>query len=81
VSEIKSGSLIDGRYRVRHQLGQGGMSAQWLGYDEQLKRAVVLDQIFVLDHDGSDRAAALARLDARLRLGVRLAGHPRLEGR
>jgi len=42
MSEFDAGTIIDGRYRVLHRLGAGGMADVYLAQDEQLDREVAL---------------------------------------
>ena len=42
MSEFDAGTIIDGRYRVLHRLGAGGMADVYLAQDEQLDREIAL---------------------------------------
>jgi len=42
VAEVNEGSVVDGRYRVLHKLGAGGMADVWLAEDQHLQRQVAL---------------------------------------
>jgi serine/threonine-protein kinase len=42
MSEFDAGTIIDGRYRVLHRLGAGGMADVYLAQDQQLDREVAL---------------------------------------
>jgi eukaryotic-like serine/threonine-protein kinase len=42
MSEFESGHIIDGRYRVLHRLGAGGMADVYLAQDQQLDREIAL---------------------------------------
>jgi eukaryotic-like serine/threonine-protein kinase len=58
VSEIESGTVIDGRYRVLSRIGSGGMADVYLTEDELLSRQVavkVLQQRFVEDQEFVER--------------------------
>jgi serine/threonine protein kinase len=52
---IQPGTLLDGRYRLRALLGEGGMGRVFEGEDIQLSRPVAIK---VLHDDGSDRSLA-----------------------
>ena len=61
--------LIGGRYRVRTQVGRGGMGAVWLCDDEVLRRQVAVKQVGLLPGESvTDSARALreARTSAAL---------------
>jgi len=40
--QIREGTLLEGRYRVRSHLGRGGMATVHVAFDERLKRNVVI---------------------------------------
>jgi beta-lactam-binding protein with PASTA domain/predicted Ser/Thr protein kinase len=42
VPELSEGSVVDGRYRVLHRIGSGGMADVWLAEDQHLQRRVAL---------------------------------------
>jgi len=58
VSEVSEGSVVDGRYRVLHRLGSGGMADVWLAEDGHLQRQValkVLHKRFAQDREFVER--------------------------
>ncbi|HWP32437.1 MAG TPA: Stk1 family PASTA domain-containing Ser/Thr kinase [Solirubrobacterales bacterium] len=42
MTEIREGSVVDGRYRVLQRIGSGGMADVWLAEDAHLQRRVAL---------------------------------------
>jgi serine/threonine protein kinase len=58
VAEVSEGSVVDGRYRVLHRLGAGGMADVWLAEDAHLQRRValkVLHRRFAQDREFVER--------------------------
>jgi eukaryotic-like serine/threonine-protein kinase len=67
---VESGQLISGRYRLREELGRGGMSVVWRADDDVLGRDVavkVLSASFARDPEVQRRIRSEARAAARLR--------------
>jgi len=42
MSNVREGSVVDGRYRVERRIGSGGMADVWLADDLHLPRRVAL---------------------------------------
>jgi len=69
VAEVREGSVVDGRYRVLHRLGSGGMADVWLAEDTHLQRRValkVLHKRFAQDREFVERFRREAESAARL---------------
>src|SRR5664279_4964141 len=69
VAEVSEGSVVDGRYRVLHRLGSGGMADVWLAEDTHLQRRValkVLHKRFAQDREFVERFRREAESAARL---------------
>lgn len=66
---IKSGEVLDGKWRIERKLGEGGMGTVWLATDLQLDRKVavkLLAPIYAADQDLITRFEREARMTAAL---------------
>ena len=69
MAEVGEGSTIDGRYRLLHRIGSGGMADVWLAEDPHLQRRValkVLHQRFAQDREFVERFRREAEAAASL---------------
>jgi len=69
VTEVREGSVVDGRYSVLHRLGSGGMADVWLVEDTHLQRRValkILHKRFAQDREFVERFRREAESAARL---------------
>ncbi|MFE5028473.1 protein kinase [Streptomyces sp. NPDC056656] len=74
--EAGSGRLLAGRYRVRGQLGRGGMGVVWRAVDEVLGREVALKELRTYsDAAGSELADLGVRMQREARAAARVR-HP-----
>ncbi|WP_406108914.1 serine/threonine protein kinase [Streptomyces sp. NBC_01003] len=74
--EAEGGRLLAGRYRVRGQLGRGGMGVVWRAVDEVLGREVALKELRTYsDAAGSELADLGVRMQREARAAARVR-HP-----
>jgi serine/threonine protein kinase len=80
-SEIASGTLLQGRYRVEKQIGQGGMGAIYKATDERLHNQVALKQFLVsgyVDEKSLERLTKAFEREAELLSKMRHSALPRV---
>src|SRR3954465_11725073 len=63
---LTEGTILQGRYRIVRQLGQGGMGAVYEAVDERLDTIVALKETFFVDEKLRKQFEREARLLARL---------------
>ena len=75
MSEIKLGTILNGRYRLDAEIGQGGMGTVYRAFDKTLKRdvAVKILSSSKLGTEGRSRLLAEAKTVAKL-------NHPHILG-
>ncbi|WP_052423960.1 serine/threonine-protein kinase [Nonomuraea candida] len=71
------GWLLAGRYRLKSQLGKGGMGRVWQGHDELLDRPVAVKEVTLEHQPQSQREVLLGRTMTEARLAARLS-HPNI---
>lgn len=72
---LKTGDIIDGKYKILHQIGQGGMSVVYLAINEKANKTWAVKE--VRQGNGLDKEIFRERLTAETELLKRLR-HPRL---
>ncbi|MER6950141.1 protein kinase [Nonomuraea sp. NPDC000554] len=72
-----AGWLLAGRYRLRSELGRGGMGAVWRAHDELLDRDVAVKEVIISSRSEADRETLLCRTMREARIAARLS-HPRI---
>src|SRR5437588_12295063 len=72
---IEPGTLLQNRYRVTRQLGEGGMGADYVATDERFHSMVVINQTFFFDDPSLGRAF---EREARLLNHLRHSALPRV---
>jgi len=73
-SVLTSGDVLQGRYRIVHRLGSGGMGAVYEAVDERLDTTVALKETFSLD----SRLRRQFEQEARLLAGLHHSALPRV---
>jgi eukaryotic-like serine/threonine-protein kinase len=68
---MRPGELIEGRYRLQRQIGEGGMAVVWLAHDERLERPVAVK--LLLGGNTREQAAVAEQFlrEAKLAASVR----------
>ncbi len=66
---LQADTVVAGRYRLLHELGEGGMGSVWVAYDKKLRRPVALK---MLKHGYLDSGEALARFEREAMAVARL---------
>src|SRR3954462_15641801 len=67
--------VLCGRYRLRSQIGQGGMGVVWLAHDELLDRPVAVKEVVTGHLPSTENDAVRERLMREARAAARL-DHP-----
>jgi len=71
------GRLLSGRYRLRSELGHGGMGTVWRAYDELLDRDVAVKELVVPSSPPEHREILIERTMREARIAARL-HHPNI---
>ncbi len=66
---LQADTVVAGRYRLLHELGEGGMGSVWVAYDKKLRRPVALK---MLKHGYLDSGEALTRFEREAMAVARL---------
>ncbi|GAB2943832.1 serine/threonine-protein kinase [Nonomuraea fastidiosa] len=73
------GTLIGGRYRLEHPLGQGGFGRVWKAHDDRLRADVVVKEVYLPPTlDEEDRNARLKYAEREARNAARLRHCPNI---
>jgi serine/threonine protein kinase len=71
VSELATGKLVGGRYRLESMIGKGGMASVWRAVDQTLDRPVAIKFLFLRDSRRSDDMVPSFLREARIAAAVR----------
>ena len=59
--QVREGTLLSGRYRVRKEIGAGGMGKVFVAWDESLKREVAVKVLATIDTSAVDAGSMFER--------------------
>ena len=63
---LKTGTMLENRYRISHAIGQGGMGAIYQGHDTKLDIPVAIKENFLQEEKNIKQFEREARILARL---------------